>query len=120
MKPMFLMAAVGVLMAAPFAHAQHSSRAPDPADPGVAVPQPVYQSAMSGYSRLPQDSATSPDKTWRQMNEAVAEAPAHAAHAGHDAAQAPASTPAHGAAAAPAAPTGPARPAAGHDAHRHH
>ncbi|MDK6076030.1 hypothetical protein [Massilia varians] len=117
MKPMFLMAAAGVLMAAPFAHAQQSSRAPDPADPGVAVPQPVYRSAVSDYSRLPLDSATSPDQTWRQMNEAVAEAPAHAAHG---AARTPAPAPAHGAAVAPATPAQAPRPAAGHDAHRHH
>ncbi|MFN3791129.1 MAG: hypothetical protein ACK4S9_13560 [Massilia sp.] len=119
MKPMFLMAAAGVLMAAPLAHAQQSSRAPDPADPEVAVPQPVYQSAMAGYSRLPQDSATSPDKTWRQMNEALAEGPGHGAHGAHGAAQAPASPPAHGAAAAPPKPAQPAKPAA-HEAHRHH
>lgn len=117
MKSMFLMAAAGVLMAAPSAHAQQASRAPEPSDPGVPVPQAVYQSAMSGYSRAQQDGATSPDKTWRQMNDALGAGPAHA---GHGAAQAPNSPPALGAAAAPAKPAEPAKPAAGHGAHRHH
>ena len=116
MKPMFLMAAAGVLMAAPSAHAQQASRAPEPSDPGVPVPQAVYQSAMSGYSRAQQDGATSPDKTWRQMNDAVGAGPAHA---GHGAVQAPASPPAHGGEAAPAKPAQTAKPMA-HDAHRHH
>lgn len=117
MKPMFLMAAAGVLMAAPSAHAQQASRAPEPSDPTVAVPQAVYQSAMSDYSRALPDSTTAPDKTWRQMNDAVGAGPAHA---GHGAAQAPSSPPAHGAAAAPAKPAEPAMPTAGHGAHRHH
>lgn len=79
MKSM-LLAAAGVLMLAPFAHAQQSTRLPDPADPGAAVPQPVYESALTAYSRTPQDSGVTPDKTWRQVNEAVAAAPGHAAH----------------------------------------
>lgn len=105
MKSMFMMAAAGVLMAAPCAHAQQASRSPDPADPAVAVPPPVYQSAMSGYSRRPQEKDASPDKTWRQLNDALAAGPAHAAH---------------GPAPAPAEPAQSAKPAPAHDAHQHH
>lgn len=80
MKPMLLAAAFGVLVAAPLAQAQQSSRSPDPSDPAVTVPQPVYESAMTGYSRQPREGGATPDKTWRQANEAVAAAPGHAAH----------------------------------------
>jgi hypothetical protein len=81
MKSMLL--AVGVLMAAPFAHAQQTSRTPDPADPNVEVPPPVYESALTGYTRAPKDSAVTPDKTWRQVNDALATEPA--AHQHHQA-----------------------------------
>lgn len=105
MKSILLMAAAGVLMAAPCSHAQQSPRSPDPADPAVAVPPPVYQSAMSGYSRLPKEKDASPDKTWRQLNDALAAGPAHAPH---------------GPAPAPAEPAQSAKPAPAHDAHQHH
>ena len=105
MKSIFMMAAAGVLMAAPCAHAQQASRSPDPADPAVAVPPPVYQSALSGYSRQPQEKEASPDKTWRRLNDALAAGPAHAAHGS---APPPEKT----------APT--AKPAPAHDAHQHH
>lgn len=98
MKPILLAAAFGVLVAAPLAHAQQSSRSPDPSDPAVTVPQPVYESAMTGYSRQPRDGGPTPDKTWRQVNEAVAAAPGH----GH----------------APAAPAQPDKPAPAD--HKHH
>jgi hypothetical protein len=76
-------AALGVLVAAPLAHAQQSPPSPDPADPGAAVPQPVYDSALTGYTRTPQDNGVTPDKTWREVNEAVAPRPDHAAHPHH-------------------------------------
>lgn len=111
MKPMQLATALGILMAVPFAHAQQSSRQPDPLDPGVAVPQPVYESAIAGYSRLPQNGAATPDKNWRQVNDAVA---GEAGHATHGAPQAPAS--AHQHATAPA----PSKPAPAATGHKHH
>ncbi len=80
MKPMLLAATFGALLATPLAHAQPPARTPDPSDPGAAVPQPAYASALTGYSRLPRDEGATPDKTWRQVNEAVAAAPGHAAH----------------------------------------
>lgn len=107
MKLMQLATALGMLMAVPLAHAQQSSRLPDPLDPGVAVPQPVYESAIAGYSRLPQNSIATPDKTWRQVNDAVA----GGAHGGP---QAPAS--AHQHAPAPA----PSKPAPAATGHKHH
>lgn len=105
MKSIIMMAAAGVLMAAPCVHAQQASRSPDPADPAVAVPPPVYQSAMSGYSRLPKEKDASPDKTWRRLNDGLAAGPAHAAH---------------GSAPAPANQARSAKPAPAHDAHQHH
>lgn len=111
MKPMQLASALGILLAVPFAHAQQSAHQPDPLDPGVAVPQPVYESAIAGYSHLPQKSAATPDKTWRQANDAVA---GGAGHAALGAPQAPAS--AHQHAPAPA----PSKPAPAADGHKHH
>lgn len=105
MKSIVMMAAAGVLMAAPCAHAQQSPRSPDPADPAVAVPPPVYQSAMSGYSRPSQEKDASPDKTWRQSNDALAAGAAHAAHGTTPAAAKPAHS---------------AKPAPADDAHQHH
>ena len=111
MKPMQLASALGILMAVPFAHAQQSPRQPDPLDPGVAVPQPVYESAIAGYSRLPQNSAATPDKTWRQANDAVAGGAGHGAHGAP-----PAPAAAHQHAPAPA----PSKPAPAATGHKHH
>lgn len=133
MKPMLLAAVLG-LLAAPLAHAQQSPRSPDPADPNLAVPAPVYASAFAGPARSPQDSGLTPDKTWRRMNDALTErtldadtdpAPAgHAAHASHTTYAAPSQASGH--AHAPKAPapasTQPAAPAAAsaHTGHQHH
>ncbi|GAB3378795.1 hypothetical protein [Massilia agri] len=111
MKPMQLATALAVLMAVLPAHAQQSSSLPDPLDPGVAVPQPVYESAIVGYSSLPQDSHATPDKNWRQLNDVVANGAGHAAHGSP---QAPAS--AHQQAPAPA----PSTPAPATTGHQHH
>ena len=100
MKPMQLASALAFLLAGPFAHAQQSPRQPDPLDPGVAVPPPVYESAIAGYSRLPQKSAATPDKTWRQLNDAVA---GRVDGAARGAPQAPAPAHQHAPAPAPAA-----------------
>jgi hypothetical protein len=108
---MQLATALGILMAVPFAHAQQSSRQPDPLDPGVAVPQPVYESAIAGYSRLPQNGAATPDKTWRQANDAVAGGAGHGANGAP-----PAPAAAHQHAPAPA----PSKPAPAATGHKHH
>lgn len=113
MKPMQLASALGILLAVPFAHAQQSPRQPDPLDPGVAVPQPVYESAIAGYSRLPQNGAATPDKTWRQANDAVA---GGAGHEAHGALLAPAAAHQHATAPAPSKPA----PAPAATGHKHH
>lgn len=83
MKPIFLGAAIGALLAVPFAaQAQQAAHAPDPADPQAAVPAIAYRSALTGAAHPPAPAAT-PDQLWRQANASVAPAPGHAGHAGH-------------------------------------
>lgn len=72
--------AFGTLLAATLcAHAAQPSRAPDPADPAVAVPAIVYQSALAGYTPAAKDAPT-PDKAWRAANATVAGQPGHDMH----------------------------------------
>ena len=94
-------AAIGALLAMPAsALAQHSHHAPDPADPRVAVPPALFESAFASTTLpRPEGSDATPDKVWRTANDTVAGAPGHA---GHGAAPAPASSHAHAGHAAPA------------------
>lgn len=105
MKPMQLASALVILMAVPLAHAQQSPCLPDPLDPAVAVPQPVYESAIAQYSRAPKHGGVTPDKTWREANDVVAGGTGHTAHG---APQQP----------APAPP--PTKPAPAASGHKHH
>ncbi|QOY92570.1 hypothetical protein IM543_13175 [Massilia sp. UMI-21] len=132
MKPMQLAAVLGVLAAAPFAHAQQASRPSDPgdpADPTLAVPRPEYVSAFApafaDHAPLQQDSGATPDKTWRRMNDALTEKPAeatHAAHASQTTYAAPAQAGGHAHARKAPAPAQPATPAASsaHSGRQHH
>ncbi|MFC3457782.1 MULTISPECIES: hypothetical protein [Massilia] len=56
----------------------------DPADPAVAVPAPVYASALAGYTLLAKDGGA-PDKSWRAANAAVGGQNDHVGHAGQHA-----------------------------------
>jgi len=81
MTSKLLAAAIGALLALPmYAHAQQSRPLPDPADPAVAVPPTVYESVISNRSPAPQDGQTTPDRSWRAANDAVAGVPGHAGH----------------------------------------
>lgn len=72
MKPIFLAAVSGVLLAASLcAQAGQSARAPSPLDPKAAVPALAYDSALNGHARAGADAAASPDKNWRRANDAV-------------------------------------------------
>lgn len=114
MTSKLLTAAICGLLALPmYAHAQQSRTLPDPADPAVAVPPTVYESVIPSRSPAPQDGQTTPDKSWRAANDAVAGVPSHAGHGahggeqnhhGHKAAPGPAPS-------APATPAKPANPA---------
>lgn len=103
-----------LLAALPGAYAGARAPRPDPADPGVAVPAPVYASAMKDYAPAVKDGGPTPDRAWRAANDAVGGQNPHAGH--HAPAPAPAS------ASAPAQQdlrrVEPAAGAAGH--HKHH
>ena len=60
-----------------YAGAAHAAPA-DPSDPNSSAPAMQYDSAFKGYQPA-SDASTSPDKTWRAANDAVA------ATSGHDA-----------------------------------
>ncbi|MFC0251969.1 hypothetical protein IM543_12820 [Massilia sp. UMI-21] len=109
MTSKLLAAVVGALLALPiYAQAQQSRPSADPADPTVAVPPTVYESVIARPSPGPQDVQTTPDKSWRAANDAVAGVPGHAGHG------APASEQnhnGHGAAPAPTTPVAPGKPA---------
>ena len=102
MKPLFLATVAGVLLAAPlWAQAQQAARPSNPLDPDAPVPALAYDSALRGHLRPSADAATTPDKTWRRANDAVAgNAGADGQHAhgdGRATAPAPdAPAPAHG------------------------
>ena len=117
MKLKLWVATIGALLAVPVsALAQQSPHAPDPADPRVAVPPALYESAFTSASLpRPQESNVTPDKVWRTANDTVAES---SGHAGHGAGSAPASSHAHAGNAAPAPAAKPAvQPATDHSKH---
>lgn len=112
-----LPAAIGVLLALPLCvHAEQSTRAADPADPGAAVPPALYESAITRARQSAQVTLT-PDKAWRAANETVAGVQAHA---GHGAAAAAAPSHVHAGHAAPPAAKPASPPPAAHDHGRHH
>lgn len=120
MTSKLLAAAIGALLALPmYAHAQQSRPLQDPADPAVAVPPTVYESVIPSRSPAPQDGQTTPDKSWRAANDAVAGVPSHAGHGAHGGEQ---NHHGHKAAPAPSAPSTPAKPAnpAPMDHSKHH
>ncbi|BDT59180.1 hypothetical protein MasN3_26740 [Massilia varians] len=101
-------AAIGALLTLPIcAQAQQSRPLADPADPTVAVPPTVYESVMTVHSRAPQDSQTTPDKSWRAANDAVAGLPGHAGHSDTGGEQ---NKHGNNAAPAPSAPASPVKP----------
>lgn len=83
MKLKLWVATIGALLAVPVSTlAQQSPRAPDPADPRVAVPPARYESAMTRVSPPePEQGDARPDKAWRTANDTVSGAPGHAGHA---------------------------------------
>ena len=121
MKLKLWVATIGALLAVPVsALAQQSHHAPDPADPRVAVPPALYESAFTSASLpRPQESDVTPDKVWRTANDTVAGGLGHGGHGvAHGTNPAPASSHAHAGHAAPAPAAKPAvQPAADHSKH---
>lgn len=62
------LAASAMLPPAAFAESPQA----DPADPAIAVPTPKYESAFRDYQSW-KDAQESPAKTWRAMNDRVAQ-----------------------------------------------
>lgn len=117
MKLKLWAAAIGALLAVPVsALAQQSPHVPDPADPRVAVPPALYESAITSASQpRAEESDVTPDKVWRTANDTVAGTPGHS---GHDAGPAPASGDAPTGHAAPISAAKPVvQPAADHSKH---
>lgn len=109
MTSKLLAAVIGALLLLPmYAQAQQSRSSADPADPTVAVPRTVYESVIARPSPAPQDRQTTPDKSWRAANDAVADV---AGHTGHGAPASEQNHNGHGAAPAPTTPMAPGKPA---------
>lgn len=107
MKPTFLAAVTGGLLAASLgAQAGQSARPPNPLDPEAQVPALAYDSALRAYARPSADAAATPDQTWRRANDTVA---GNAGHAGAASAEAAPASP----------PTAPAPVPAPAHAHHH-